>query len=506
MTRSLEFAPTVLDHAVPAPPPPRHAVGATLREALTHLFYDGRRIRAVLLLGLLITAAATWLAPKRYVAEASLLLRLGREYIYTPEVGDTSPGAPVAYDREQTLQAEARILTSRDTLEAALGELGVAAVYPKLAEEEADAGLQRAKAVLAMEKALEAELLKGSNLLQVSFKHPDAATSAKVLEQVIQAYLEKRSAVLTGAGAGYAMAEADFNQRKKQLDEAEARLAAFKRERGIRAFAEEQSLLLAQRNALEQRQTDSSLALAQASGRAQALRSTLQTLQSDVTLSSETQRSEAVDHARKLLLDLKLKERDLSSKFSDSHLSVQDVRADIARATQYLAELEAKPNRAVRTGRSPARDAGEQDLVRSLADERQAKAGASTLAAQRAAIDERLAELAEAESTLRTLERERRLAEVNYEGAAKRLRDESTLLELDRKRRSNVSVVQAPRVPLEAKSLRPVVAVVGVFLSLCGALLVAFLSALWRDTYLLPEQLQRDVDVPLLAAIPRSDA
>ena len=50
---------------------------------------------------------------------------------------------------------------------------------------------------------------------------------------------------------------------------------------------------------------------------------------------------------------------------------------------------------------------------------------------------------------------------------------------LYRKRRSSVSVVQAPRAPLEAKSLRPVIAVVGVFLSLCAALLVAFFLGGW---------------------------
>jgi uncharacterized protein involved in exopolysaccharide biosynthesis len=506
MSRAIDFAPTALEHPVQAAVSPRHAVGATLREVLTHLFYDGRRIRAVLLLGLLLTALATYLAPKRYVAEASLLLRLGREYIYTPEVGEATPGAPVAYDREQTLMAEARILTSRDTLEKALDAIGVAQVYPALAAGEGTPDQQRAQAVLAMERSLDAELLKGSNLLQVGFKHADAVTSAKVLEQVIQAYLDKRATVLTGAAASHGLAAEEFKQRSEQLDQAEAKLATFKRERAIRAFGEEQSLLLAQRNALEQRQTDSSLALAQASGRAQALRSTLEGLQKDVTLSSETQRNEAVDHARKLLLDLKLKERDLSTKFSDSHLSVQDVRTDIDRTTQYLRELESRPNQSVRTGRSPARDVGESDLMRSLADERQARSGTTTLSAQRIAIDARLAELALAEGPLRALERERRLAEVNYEAAAKRLRDEATSLELDRKRRSNVSVVQAPRTPLEAKSMRPVVLAGGVFLTLCGALLVAFLSALWRDTYLLPEQLQRDIDVPLLAVVPKGRA
>jgi len=502
VTARIDFVPTLgrevdlhLDPQRPTTP-----VRATLRELLTHAFFDRRRILAALLLGLLLTAVGAWLAPKRYVAEASLLLRLGREYIYTPEVGELNAGAPVAYDREQTLLAEARILTSRDTLEAALKQVGVAEVSAAAAKA-TDAQKQQAQALMVMEQALDAELLKGSNLLQVKYKHADAQASAKVLQAVLDAYLAKRAAVFSSASLG--SAEKDFATRKQQLEQAETALTQFKTERGIRAFSEEQSLLLAQRNALETQQSNSALALAQASSRAQALRSTLQGLQGDVTLSSETQRSEAVDHARKLLLDLRLKERDLSAKFSDSHLSVQDVRTDIERTTQYLRELEAKPSRNVRTGRSPARDVGETDLVRSVADERQARAGASTLDGQRSAIDRRLGELAASEGTLRALERDRRLAEVNYEAAAKRLRDESAMQDLDRKRRSSVSVVQAPRAPLEAKSLRPVILVVGVFLSLCAALLVAFVSALWRDTYLLPEQLQRDVDVPLLAAIPR---
>lgn len=508
--KPVEFAPSLPDGAEAPAQPYEGPVRATLRELLTHLYYDRRRILTTLVLGLLLTAVAVALAPKRYVAEASLLLRLGREYIYTPEVGEVSSGAPVAYDREQTLLAEARILTSRDTLEVALNRLGVAKVMAGKAEQgdkgdkAEDPARLHNQALLVMERALDAELLKGSNLLQVSYKHADAQTSSDVLAAVIDAYLNKRAAVFASATMGGA--EEEFNSRKKQLEDAEARLAAFKGERGIRSFAEEQSLLLAQRNALEQRLTDSAQALAQASSRAQALRGALQGLQTEVTLSSETQRSDAVDHARKLLLDLRLKERDLTAKYSENHLLVQDVRADIERASQYLKELEAKPVRSVRTGRSPARDVGETDLVRSVADERQASAGAQALVAQRQTIDRRLAELAAGENTLRTLERERRLAEVNYEAAAKRLRDESTLLELDRKRRSSVSVVQAPRAPLEAKSLKPVAAVVGVFVSLCAALLVAFLSALWRDTYLLPEQLQRDVDVPLLAAIPRGRA
>jgi uncharacterized protein involved in exopolysaccharide biosynthesis len=156
----------------------------------------------------------------------------------------------------------------------------------------------------------------------------------------------------------------------------------------------------------------------------------------------------------------------------------------------------------VRTGRSNARDVAESELVRTLADRQQVRAGTTTLSAQRSAIDKRLAVFAAAEVELPALERERRFAEVNYEAAAKRLRDEQALEDLDRQRRSNVSIVQAPMVPMQGKSPQALILLIGTFLSFCAALLVAFLSALWRDTFLTPSQVERRLGLPMLATVP----
>jgi uncharacterized protein involved in exopolysaccharide biosynthesis len=164
--------------------------------------------------------------------------------------------------------------------------------------------------------------------------------------------------------------------------------------------------------------------------------------------------------------------------------------------------LEAQPPQAVRTGRSPVRDGAESDLVKSSADLSQSQSGLAALAAQRAATDKRLVLLSQSESELRTLERERRLAEVQYDAAAKRLRDERVLTDLDSQRKSNVSVVQRPSVPTQAQSKRGLTLVLGVILSIGAALFTAFLSALWRDTFLTPADVQRELGLPLLGAIP----
>jgi uncharacterized protein involved in exopolysaccharide biosynthesis len=441
------------------------------------LLLDRRRIAAVLAIGLLLTAVAASMATKRYTAEASLLLRLGREYMYTPEVGDAAGRTPLAYDREQTIQSEARILLSRDVLESAVDKVGAATLYPALAH--AQGQDLRNQAVLQLEKALDAELLKGTNLMQVQLKHTDPQVAALALSAVIDAYLHKRQSVFSGV-SGKAT-DAEYRAQQTRLQGLETRMAEFKHANGFIALNEEQSLLLAQRNALEAKEADLVLNQAQSAGRAASLKGRLGQVPAEVTLSSETLRSEATESALKLLMDLKLKERDASSKFADTEPVVQDIRQDIDLTLSQLKALKADPPRSQKVGRSPVRDATETDLEHTLADQSQARAGRATLSERLSSTDKRLQKLAAIELQWRALEREHRLAEADYEAAAKRLRDDRVMADLDRQRQSNVSVVQAPRAPLEGRSARAAIVGVGAALSVAAALLVAFVSALWRQ-------------------------
>lgn len=440
---------------------------------------DRHRIGAVLAAGLLLTALAALTASKRYTAEASLLLRLGREYMYTPETGDAAGRTPLAYDREQTIQSETRILLSRDVLEAVVGKVGAARLYPGVAKGGVAPEVQNNQAMLQLEKALDAELLKGTNLMQVQLKHTDPQVAAAALSAVIDAYLQKRQGVFASA-TGKA-AQAEYQAQSQRLQGIEDKMAAFKQAHGFVSLREEQSLLLAQRSALQAKEAELSLNQAQSEGRASSIKGRLSQVPAEVQLSSETQRSDAAESALKLLMDLKLKERDVSSKFADTEPVVQDVRQDIALTQSHLKALRADPPRAVRVGRSPVRDAAETDLEHTLADQSQAHAGHAAIKQRLALIEQRLRALSATEQAWLALERDRRLAEIDHEAAAKRLRDDRVNADLDRQRQSNVSVVQAPRVPLEGKSARGAIVGVGVALSLAAALLTAFLSALWRQ-------------------------
>ncbi|MDB6002075.1 MAG: chain length determinant family protein, partial [Rhizobacter sp.] len=145
----------------------------------------------------------------------------------------------------------------------------------------------------------------------------------------------------------------------------------------------------------------------------------------------------------------------------------------------------------------------ESDLVRSLADEGQASASRATLLSQRGDVVARLTQLTASQRELETLQRDRKMLETALESATRRLEDEIVVQNLDQSRKSNVKVVQAAREPLEARSIRNIVLAVGTLFSIACALLIAFVSALWRDTFLSPDDVERSLGLPLLASVPR---
>lgn len=475
----------------------------TLREFLTLCFRDRNRIALAFLLPFLATVVLSFLPSPRYTSDASLLVRLGREYVYKPETGDAAAAPPMAYDSKETLRAEVEILNSLDIKEAVLVKLGVARVYPWHAKPEEAPDKQLLAALREMNARFEARLLKDSNVIQLAFTHRDGAVAATVLNQVIETYLERRRSIF--ASGGHASAQAKVDALGGRLEALEEKLATFKQEHGILSFGEQQSLLLGRQHTLDMKLDESALVLAQTSARSRSLQASLDFVQPEVLLARETLKSDAVDSARRTLLELQLKDTDLSAKFSPDTPAVVDVRAAIARTEATLAELQARPNVSTKSGRSPVRDTLESDWLRTRADGGQAGAGTALLRQQRQAVEAKLKSFAGTQRQLVALERERKLVEAAYEAAVRRLEEAVVQDELDRNRKSNVSIVQAARAPLEGRSLQGLILGVGTLLSLCCALAVAFLSALWRDTFLTPEQVQRSLGLPLLTAVPKVD-
>ncbi|WP_085318242.1 GumC family protein [Derxia lacustris] len=472
----------------------------TLREFLVIAFRDRRKILTGFFLTFTLAVSVSFVPKPSYTADTTLLLRLGREYVYRPETGDISNAAPVAYDREQTLRSEVEILASRDNLQAVLDKIGLEQLYPKIARGSAEPEEKVNAALLLMQDALTALLLKESNTVQVTFKHQDAELAARVANELVAAYIERRRAIF---GRHYgAEEERSVEQLRARLDAIEAKVEGFKREHGIVSFGEQQAILLKQLQDAQDRLDAGDLAVAQSGGRLKALDRSFGGVSGDVVIYSETARSDAVEAARKTLLDLRLKERDLSSRYVDTHPFVGDVRADIARTEAFIADTEKAPPKTERVGRSPVRDTVESDLLHTRADYEAAVAARAKAAAFARQAERALQGLSAQEREMLDLQRERKLVDDAY-GIARRRLDEARVLDaLDKEHQTSVSVVQPARIPLEAKRLQPIIIGVGFVLSIAVALAIACFAELFNDSFAMPEQVERRLKLPVLAAIP----
>lgn len=482
----------------PAPPAPSPFA---LRELLEIAFRDKRRIAAAFALCFALTVLAALLPAPRYQSEASVLVRLGREYVYVADNtdGSSSGAMPLMFDRTEALSAETQILASRDLIADVVRHVGLGRLYPDIARQREDPARPKLdQAVERFRQNLDAQLLKGATVVQIGFSHRDPALAQTALRALLQTYLVRRGAVFSDGQVRFL--EGQVAAVDKRLEQAEQRLSAFKRSHGIVDYPQQIGLLLQQGNELESRLNETEQQARTASERAKTLRRL-----AGATPARQVQFSETLGDPQvpRQLLELRLKEQGLRSRYLDDNPLVVNAGKDVATAERFIGEQRRAPPTTVRTGRNPVREAAELDLLRARSDE-------SALAGSRKALQEKLQQLrrradqlSAQQIELAALSREQKLLEDNYGNYARKLEAARINEAREQKQRTTVSVLQAASWPLKAKSVRLPILAIGLCLSVAVALLVAFLSEALRSGFQSALKLERGLGLPVLATLPR---
>lgn len=209
----------------------------TLRELVETCLHDRRRIALGFAIPMALAVLMAVLAGSYYQASATLLARMGPEYLYRGPVGDN---APVGFEREQSLKSEITILTSRDLVEKVVQSLGAARLYP---------GQSEAGATERFMVGLDAQLLKESNVIQVSFRHGDSKLAAEAVNRLVDLYLERRRDIYFDPRVD--ALDGQVKRIHQDLGKLDVQTEAFKKGKGIVAFDEQRALLLHQRAELD---------------------------------------------------------------------------------------------------------------------------------------------------------------------------------------------------------------------------------------------------------------
>ncbi len=412
---------------------------------LLTIFIKHRKQMAVAFVATVLACTLTILAlTPIYEATSVLLVRFGRHYLYRPEVGrdDTL----VERNREAIINAEIGILNSRDLAETVVRELGPTALYPTLdAVAEQDLALRRA--VVSFSENLFVQGLPDSNVIHVSFQHPDPEISASVANKTVELFTEKHLEAFSDPQATSFLEEKVTAYRNK-LDESEEALRTFQAENQILGLDQQLELLLS-------RQAETKDSLSETVNRIAGLQQRLSTMNEQLEGLEEgpflySERNEIIDRAKSQLLELRLEEERLLATYKESNRKVVSLRKQIELVDDFLREQGEVLRHSVNSGRFEVQMEVQVDII-------QATALLSEEMAKRIGLDKELSKLEESlkllplrNKQLRDLIRQRDSDEANYQSYLKKLEEARLLVEMDLQKMAGISVLQRAAVPLKA--------------------------------------------------------
>jgi uncharacterized protein involved in exopolysaccharide biosynthesis len=479
------------------------------------------------LLVMAVVAAAAFLGPRSYRSEAKLFLRLGRENVTLDPTATLGQPAVVAVppSRDSEVNSVIDLLKSQVLLEQVVAELGPDAilgrgkVLPREARAAANRqalaerrspwsddpplpGDDRYRATVALEKMLEVEAVKKSNVIVVACTGPSPEVSRAIVACLIDLYLEQHVRLNRTPGA-YHFLEEQTTQLRQRLTRAEEELRALKDRTGIASPEAQRQVLVTRIGRLRDE-------LLQAEGAAAASEATIKRLRDRLAALPGTHVSgvtkgypnAAADTMRAQLYTLEVKEKELSARYGKQHREVREVRRQLATARTLLA-AEQREREQVTTAPNKLHEEAQLALLREEPVLASLKARAGALRMQLAAERARLKKLNSDQMRLARLQREVELHESHYRKYAENLQQLQIDGALASEKMSNISVVQPAT--FDARPVRPrrsTILGAGLVFAVLGSIGLALLCERLSPAFTTPEEVQDRLGLPVLATVP----
>lgn len=196
----------------------------SVRDILTALFKHKTKVLTVFLLVFGIVAGYVFSMITLYEARTSLLLKMGREHIFRPEVGKESQ--IVEYNEDAAIQSEIEIISSIDLIRRVVSTLGVEKVYPEFLDPSLEIKNPLEKSVATFSKNLLTIPVKNSSVLEISYLNPRPAVAAEALNLLVDLLKEKHLQVFSDPKASFLTKQLKDYQEK--LERSEEILQEFK--------------------------------------------------------------------------------------------------------------------------------------------------------------------------------------------------------------------------------------------------------------------------------------
>ncbi len=484
----------------------------SLRDLYYILFRHKWAVILFFLAVMVTTVVGTFLGDKIYQSEAKLLIRLGRASVTLDPTVETGqkPIVNVGQDRQNEMNSELEILTSREVAEKVVKSLGIDSIldgiYAEPAEQDdSGAGEKQLKnidkATNKLMRNLTVDVVKQSNIIQIVYDALDPKLAQMVLKKLIDFYLSKHISVHRTRGS-----HDFFKDQKANLNEAltdtEIQIKDIKNSTYI-GMLEERRKILEERISYMQTEIDIAEAdLAVAVAKVGALTEALGDMEETLILQEVTGGPlSAIDSLRRQVYEMKLKRQELLSIYTEDSIPVSEFNRRLEEAKEVLAQ--ATEAKAVTRGLNENRQKTEAELVTEKVALAAFEAKVTTMRGQLIRAKEELKSINEAETRLSKLERDKEVYEENYRKYSDSFEQTRIDNALEQERISNINISQYPTYPLKPIRPRPLLNIMlGLVIATVGGVGLAFFIERLDHTLKTPEDIEEKLEVPALAAIP----
>ena len=448
---------------------------------------------AVSLLGIVVATRMK----TEYTAASSLLIRLGQPYVYEPRVGDAGRGA--APQTDEVVQSEVEILNSAELKARVVRDVGAARIVQSRGGKAVSAKELEAAAFRNLEQGIKVGAAPDTAIVRLSYQHPDARTSALVLNTLVDEYLRFRKQVLLARDLG--PLEGQRRRFSDELSALDGEYTRFLTDNGIGDFEAEKTSLAALYGQLLGDQASAHAQLSETTGRLSVTERQVASNPAEIGLYRDLDRT-AGDQLAKLRVEL----NDLTARYRPESQPVRSKAAQVA-AMERLAAVQNEVAAGRRIGPNPVFQTLQTERNSLAAQAQSLRARSGAVAGELARVVARRQQLAQLEPRYQDLQRRREVLAANVRTFTQREQESQAAQALATSGDDgDVRVVQRAFTPARGSSLkRPAAlgaAVFGAFAALCAGLIGAFLSRGWPSR----EAVERTLDLPVLAAVPARSA
>jgi uncharacterized protein involved in exopolysaccharide biosynthesis len=493
---------------------------SSLRDFLTIVFKRRRLILGFFLTTLVVTTLITFLSPPMYEATAAILVKKASAEV--PLVPKESSQLIISQVSEQDLNSEITILKSRQAIEDTLHALGVDESWRR------QGPLQHAwkavaeflgaprlsylnELVLALEKEIDVQTIRRSNVLEISYRDKDPDWATRVVQGLTERYISRRAELYQSPQAVHFFEE-EMQAAETRLKNAEEALKAYSKKAGVsvlglagdsQSLAAEKEATLRRLAEFESELAEAGVQVRQQEERVAALEVQLAREPERLPSSQRLNQDPTTEELEKALVTLQLKRDALVQDFTPENRQVRDVEDQIRATQERLKEAEGRVASINRTELNTVYQSLRAQLLVARADLKGARGRHDSLQSQMASYRRQLDELSQKGVTTDGLRREARAAEDAYMLYQKKHEEARISAAMDEQRIVNVSIAQPAQRPL--KPVGPNKALnlfLGLLVGGIGGLGLAFVAEHFDHSFTTGRELEGRLGIPLLGTIP----